>query len=529
MSLRARFPIGGVILAACTLASPAAATGFSHATPRASAAPGGKQATLVQLTTPGAAMSPALRAAQARLVVAEQNIWRLPPGRAAAIDALRAEHVVAHAERDQTFVTFTHLSAGDPLIPNEWWISHVGEDQAEPPGPGVPITIVDTGLDFAHPEFASRPNTRAMDEQVVLSQREKHGTEVSSVAAAPSDGRGLVGVYPQAILQEWDFHMGSLGDVLDALEAVSKRGRTVFNFSGGFLGYSSLLEDAVDRALRRGSVVVAAVGNARESGSPSFVPASLPHVLTVGASNQSDRVAFFSSRSSALDLVAPGVAIPTAVPTFSDPSGYADADGTSFSSPLVAAAAAWVWTARPQLDPTQLQDAMRDSARDIGTPGWDADTGFGLLWIPDALTVRARARDPQEPNDDIDQVRPRGLTISGTRISTPAFVRAHLDVSEDPEDVYRVWIPAHGRIAARTRSPANVDLALWKPTARSVYERGRAAARDLLAFSEQPGSRSDVITVRNTTARGAFYYVDVFLGKRVGEAAYSLKISVARR
>jgi subtilisin family serine protease len=388
--------------------------------------------------------------------------------------------------------------------------------------------VVDTGLDFSHPEFANRPNTRAMNEQVVLSERERHGTEVSSVAAAPSDGQGLVGVYPQAALQEWDFHTGSLSDVLQALDGVAKRGRTVFNFSGGFLGYSSLLENAVDRALRRGSIVVAAVGNERDNGSPSFVPASLPHVLTIGATNQTDRVAFFSSRSSALDLAAPGVAIPTAVPTFYDPSGYADADGTSFSSPLVAAAAAWVWTARPQLDPTQLQDVLRDSARDVGAPGWDADTGFGLLSIPGALTARARAKDPQEPNDDISLVRPHGLTTSGSRVTTPALLRAHLDVSEDPEDVYRVWIPAGGRLAARTRSPANVDLALWRPAARSVYERGRAAARDLITFSEKSGSASDVVVGRNSARRGAYFYLDVFLGKRVGDASYSLKISIAR-
>ena len=486
-------------------------------------------ATLVQLTIPGAALSPALRAAHGRLVAPDANVWRLPARSAGAVRELRAEGVLAHAEREQKFVTFTHLSAGDPLIPNEWWISHIGEDRAEPPGPGIPITVVDTGLDFSHPEFATRPNTRAMNEQVVLSERERHGTEVSSVAAAPSDGRGLVGVYPQAVLQEWDFHSGNLGDVLGALDSVSKRGRTVFNFSGGFPGYSTLLENAVDRALRRGCVVVAAVGNARESGSPSFVPASLPHVLTVGASNEADHVAFFSSRSSAIDLVAPGVAIPTAVPTFYDPSGYADADGTSFSSPLVAGAAAWVWTARPQLDATQLQDVMRDSARDLGPRGWDADTGFGLLWIPGALGVRVRAKDPQEPNDDIDLVRPHGVTTSGTRVATPAFLRAHLDIAEDPEDVYRVWVPAHGRIAARTRSSANVDLALWRPTARSVYERGRAAARDLIGYSEKAGSRSDSVAGANSADRGAFYYLDVFLGKRVGEAAYSLKISVARR
>ena len=352
---------------------------------------------------------------------------------------------------------------------------------------------------------------------------------MSSVVGAPSNGIGLVGVYPQAALQEWDFDSGSLSEILAGLDAATKRGRSVINISGGFLGFDSLLEQGVDRALRRGSIVVAAVGNDRQSGNRSFVPATLPHVLTVGATDQSDHVAFFSNHSSALDLAAPGVAIPVAVPTFYDPSGYATFDGTSFSSPLVAGAAAWVWTRRPELEPTQLEDVMRNSARDVGPTGWDADTGFGILTIPAALSAKTPAKDPQEPNDDINLVRPHAVTASGTRLPTPARLLAGLNVTEDPEDVYRIWVPAHNRISASTHSPANVDLALWGPKTRSVYERGRTLKRDLVAFSERQGSRADAVTGRNTTRTGAFYYVDAFLGKRVHAASYSLRVSVSRR
>jgi hypothetical protein len=221
--------------------------------------------------------------------------------------------------------------------------------------------------------------------------------------------------------------------------------------------------------------------------------------------------------------------MPVAVPTFYDASGYASFDGTSFSSPLVAGATAWAWTVRPQLDPTQVEDVMRDSARDVGPKGWDSDTGFGVLAIPKALTVKARAADPQEPNDDVNLVRPHAVTASGTRLPTPARIQARLDVSEDPEDVYRVWVPAHGRIAAGTRSAANVNLALWGPRTKSVYERGNALRRDLLSFSQRSGSRPEVVSGKNASGAGAYYYVDAFLGKRVAGAAYSLKVSVARR
>ena len=172
---------------------------------------------------------------------------------------------------------------------------------------------------------------------------------------------------------------------------------------------------------------------------------------------------------------------------------------------------------------------MRDSARDVGPKGWDADTGFGILSIPAALAAKTPAKDPQEPNDDINLVRPHAVTASGTRLSTPARLQARLDVTEDPEDVYRVWVPAHWHISAGTHSTSNVNLALWGPKTRTVYERGSALRRDLVAYSERTGSRPDAVTGRNSARRGAFYYLDAFLGKRVGAASYSLKVSVSRR
>ena len=531
VGLKGRFLTIGVILAALAIAPVAAAMGFAHPAARTATPPHPGAAVLVQLSDPGGGLSPELRAANARLVSPALNVWRVAGARAAGVvAALRAEHLLARVEPDRRLVSFAHRStSADPLVPSEWWIHDVGVDQVESPAPGVPVTVIDTGLDLTHPEFKSRPDTTALNHQTVVSADDVHGTAVSSIVGAPSNGVGLVGVYPQAALQEWDFGDRSLSEILAGIDAATKRGRGVINISGGFLGFDTLLEQAVDRALRRGSIVVAAVGNDREQGSRSFVPASLPHVLTVGATDQNDHVAFFSNRSSALDLAAPGVAMPVAVPALGDPSGYSTFDGTSFSAPLVAGATAWVWTLRPELDPTQLQDVMRDSARDVGPKGWDADTGFGILSIPAALAAKTPAKDPQEPNDDINLVRPHAVTASGTRLSTPARLQARLDVTEDPEDVYRVWVPAHWHISAGTHSTSNVNLALWGPKTRTVYERGSALRRDLVAYSERTGSRPDAVTGRNSARRGAFYYLDAFLGKRVGAASYSLKVSVSRR
>src|SRR5439155_888579 len=78
-----------------------------------------------------------------------------------------------------------------------------------------------------------------------------------------------------------------------------------------------------------------------------------------------------------VDVAAPGVGITGAVPLSRNPSGYETADGTSFAAPIVAAAAAWVWTARPSLAASQGAGLLRPSARDIGARGLDTAGGRG--------------------------------------------------------------------------------------------------------------------------------------------------------
>ena len=119
--------------------------------------------------------------------------------------------------------------------------------------------------------------------------------------------------------------------------------------------------------------------------------------------------------------------------------------------PLVSGAAAAVWTLRPKLTNTQLFEVMRRSARDVGRRGWDRDTGFGILNVPAAIARKAPGADPQEPNEDIYLVRPNGLTRAGkppltNRHRRRASINAQLERHEDPEDVYRLFLPAKGKV-----------------------------------------------------------------------------------
>jgi hypothetical protein len=421
-----------------------------------------------------------------------------------------------------------NATQADPLSGDEWWREVIGADGSAPPGPGKPLTIVDSGLDISHPEFAGRPETTLLNRQTVTDREDDHGTEVASVAGAPQNGIGVVGVYPRVRLYSWDASPnGFLSDsaAIQGIRAAARLGPGVINLSFGGPLDNPALEQAIMFAVRAGSVVVAAAGNDGNESVASF-PAEYPHVLTVGATGPGDRVTDFSTTTRWMDLAAPGVGIPVAEPTSFDASGYVlDAAGTSFSSPMVAAAAAWIWTVRPDLDGTQLFEIMRRSARDIDTPGWDVDSGYGILDIGAALAMPAPPKDPYEPNDDADEVEPHGLFANGTPSLTTlshgaAALTARVDVREDPHDLYRVLVPAHRRVLATTTGP--VDLRIFRRAKRPLRTKPAAV-------SANPGSGAEHVAFTNTGAKAVYVYAEVRPGKGILDATYSLAVKTAAR
>ena len=323
---------------------------------------------------------------------------------------LRARGALLFAQAERTYRVAATTDTVDPLQADEWWLSQIGVDGLTPPGPGVPVSLVDSGLDFSHPEFAGRADTTALNTQEPASIGGEHGTSVASVIGAPQNGVGEVGIYPRAVLRSWDAAIGD-GTQLESSEiaagilAAARAGRGVINLSLGSDSPDLPIELAVSQAVALGSLVVAASGNDGDRGSPLGYPAAFPHVTTVAATDRSGNVASFSSRSSYVDLAAPGDEIIVASALGKN---WRTASGTSFSSPLVAGAAAWIWTARPELTAGQVAEILRRSARDLGTPGRDSASGFGMLNVAAALALPAPIRDPYEPNDDVDEADPNG-------------------------------------------------------------------------------------------------------------------------
>jgi hypothetical protein len=361
-----------------------------------------------------------------------------------------------------------------------------------------------------------------------------HGTGVSATAGAPANGVGIRGIWPGMRLLSIALpEPSTCSDSVSALDVASRTaGVRAINMSYGHEGYCFPEELGVGYAFAAGEVPVAAAGNEFQEGNPLSFPAVLPHVVTVAATKQDFTSADFSSSNAGVDISAPGVGIVTAWPARFDDDGrvdgYQSVNGTSFSSPMVAAAATWIKAARPSLGPGQISDVLRASARDIWRPGYDTDTGFGLLNIPGALAARTPRVDPLEPNDEI-------YWIDGRAFRTPdpflwngqSFRSIHgtIDTYEDTFDVYRIRLRPRGRVTIAA-DPEYGDPVLFgfRSSAKSVY----SSASRLFRINRHGEGGTEGVTVANGSRRSylnAYIAVSISGSARTLDSAYSLRFT----
>jgi hypothetical protein len=415
----------------------------------------------------------------------------------------------------------------DPLaLPPDDWRDWVVDPALTPPAvtPDSPlIALVDAQLDTTHPEWQGG-NTSAIQEFPVTNP---HGTATTSVAAAPVNGVGLVGVWPGA--RALNVPLGrtiTCEASTDRIRVAIERRAAVINMSYGASEPCYPEYVALQLAVARGIVPVAAAGNEFAEGNPLEYPASLPHVVTVAAVGRPPefRSSYFSNANAAIDLSAPGEDIMTAVPTSLDPAGWQRQSGTSFAAPMVSAAVAWVRAARPDLTHDQVVQAVRLSAVDHDRAGWQPDTGFGVLNVAAALRYDPPPPDPIEPNDNMFWVdgrafrRPDPLIFKGGRTRRLA---ATIDAYEDPADVYRIRLrpSSKERISANPVRSDDVDLRVYARTAKSRSARA-------LARSARRGGGTESVTLRNRSHRARVFYVAVRVqpGVRDLDAAYALRV-----
>jgi subtilisin family serine protease len=301
----------------------------------------------------------------------------------AALAELRKDPRVRIAEKDVPLST--HFQPNDVKLEDQWGIAKIGAPTAWNVVTGtssVIVAIIDSGIDLTHPEFAGRivPGVNYVDKAALPNDDYGHGTHVAGiVGAAGNNGSGGAGVawgaklLPLKVLNGSGAGFGS--DLILALDEARLRGAKVVNISLGTSASSTLLQEAIDRAVKAGIIVVASAGNTGASGNATVYPAASKGVLAVGATDRSDRRANFSTTGPFVGLSAPGVAI---LSTYRG-GGYATMSGTSMAAPFVSGLVALVWSRSPDASARDVRAAIEGSAVDLGKGGDDEEYGAGRI------------------------------------------------------------------------------------------------------------------------------------------------------
>jgi subtilisin family serine protease len=178
-----------------------------------------------------------------------------------------------------------------------------------------------------------------------------------------------------------------------AIRSAVDQGATVINMSMGSTSDSGqdcdpVLQNAVDHALKRDAVIVAAAGNTASGGNFSAQPAGCAGVLAVGAVGKQGRPAEFSLRQPYVSIAAPGTDMLSLMTDSIDQKGYLEeSQGTSYAAGLVSGVVALLRSRYPQSAAKEILRRVTGTAQDIGQKGHDDRTGYGIIQPHKALTT----------------------------------------------------------------------------------------------------------------------------------------------
>jgi thermitase len=282
----------------------------------------------------------------------------------------------------------------DPLWGELYGVARIGAPAfwsahglaAFPGSGGVPVGIVDTGIDATHEDLVGRVAACGAAAQATVTEGEcadgqGHGTHVAgTIGAIAGNGVGVAGVAfdaPLIVCRALGADgSGTIADVAACMRWVHDKGAKVISMSLGGPATQTLAEaakSAYARGSRAGSLIVAAAGN--DGDSTISYPAGLPQVVSVAAIGPDDVVAPFSNENADVEVAAAGVDVLSAKLG----GGYVRESGTSMATPHVAGAASLLWSADPTASASTIRGRLDAAVDDLGAPGRDRAYGFGVV------------------------------------------------------------------------------------------------------------------------------------------------------
>ncbi len=328
----------------------------------------------------------------------------------------RIRQLAVAAPNDSKYSTqwaLTNIHAYDAwrVIPNQYPTGGDGSGRLK-------VAVLDTGADCTHPDFRNAgalsvysPGggqfsllsdalvpTTVNSPACTWQDDHGHGTHTAgTIAAATGNGQGVssLGYGVQLLVYKVTDVAGNATDstLAAAIMEAADAGARVISMSLGGAGYSQTMQDAINYAWSKDTVVVAAAGN--NNSNTLFFPAGAAHAVGVAATDTANNRALFSNYGSGVDIAAPGVGILSTLPTYStsgvNATNYGGLSGTSMSTPHVAALAGLVAMANPGLAAQGISRRIQVSAESSAADGgWGQYLGYGVINAARAVSGGSR-------------------------------------------------------------------------------------------------------------------------------------------
>lgn len=343
-----------------------------------------------------------------------------------------------------------------------WGIERIGAPEVHSTytGDGIKAAIIDTGVDYTHPDLAANykggydyvnDDTDPMDDA-------GHGTHVAGTVAAIDNEIGVLGTAPDidiyALKALDSTGSGSYSDIISAVQWAADNDMDIASMSLGGSFNSVWLRKACDNAYKDGVVLVAAAGN--DYGGQVSYPAAYSSVIAVSAIDENDIIASFSNVGPQVELTAPGVKINSTTLG----GGYSGNtwDGTSMATPHVTGTIALLLNTQVPANydtngngywnPAEVRERLHDTATDLGDAGKDKFYGYGLVNAAAAVDVGTTDPEPEPPSPGSDMyIKDISMAIGTKTAGQNTFVWATatvtvFDMNENPlqdAEVYGVW------------------------------------------------------------------------------------------
>jgi beta propeller repeat protein len=315
---------------------------------------------------------------------------KVPDGRdvIAVIKEVRKEYLVKVPEPN--YVADVLAAAPlDPFYTDQWYIPETKFDLAWEKlksNQNIKVAVIDSGVDKTHPDLQGKIlagyDFVNLDDDPL--DDNGHGTFVSGIIAANTNDIGIKGLYDFArIIPVKVIDQNGIGSYEDAAAGIvyaADQGAQVINLSIGGYGFSFLLQDAVDYALDKGCILVAAGGN--DGIEQPIYPAAYPDVMGVAATTQDSHIWLGSNSGKHIDVSAPGVNIVS----LGKDGNYIVASGTSASAAMVSAQAAMLVNDRTTLSSSFVQKLIGQSSLNLEGESWNPIYGEGIIDVDRSLT-----------------------------------------------------------------------------------------------------------------------------------------------